>query len=309
MSILAIRHNLNRMRSKINCPKCKKSGIYDKSDCVNIGTIAVNILAVRCRKCDSFITLDKQKPSFRSNKDIVLERDKETGGISIKLRKSNAVENKKAPAAERAATGDIREYWVQKFFHEHHKDYGFKSIDGPYDVGPDFVTRGGIGIEVERIWKSYLYHRHHLNDNFSNVKFLIVLSPARPTPEKRKLLPKTIVYLDHETFLPWYRENARQYAELKARESEQVQLTLRLEIITGEFYRRWLQVCPRTDGDMAVCPDCQSCAYEPEFDFLEWATEFVMLFDYSIWTDDFSFTDINPKYLDKFFMNKLSDEG
>jgi hypothetical protein len=297
------------MRSKITCPKCKKTSSYDKSDCTNIGTIAVYIMAVRCHNCNSFITLDKQEPFFPSNKDLVLERDKETGGVSITLKKSKGTMTKKAPAAERAAKGDIREYWVQKFFQEYYRDYGFKSIDGPYDIGPDFFTRGGVGIEVERIWKNYLNHRHHLNDNFSSVKFLIVLSPEKPKAEKRKLLPKTIVYLNHEIFLPWYRENSRQYAELKALESEQVQLTLRLEIIKGEFYRRWLEVCPRTDGDMAVCPDCQSCAYEPEFDFLEWATEFVMLFDYSIWTDDFSFADINPKHLDKFFMNKLSDEG
>jgi hypothetical protein len=294
------------MRSRIVCPFCKKSNSYDKSDCINIGTIVVSILAVKCKKCDSLINLDRQKLKFPPNKDIVLERDKETDGILI--RQKDTTWKKKPSAIERANSGDIREFWVQEFFREHYKDYGFKRIDGPYDVGPDFFTSGGIGIEIERFCESYIAHKHHLNSNFSKVKYLVVLCPGEPKPSIRKLLPEKIIYIDIETFVPWYRIASRKYALNKEREREQMQLTLRFELIRGEFYRRWLHVCPRVDGDMAACPACQGCAYEPEFDFYDWAIEFSMLFDHSIWSDDFSFSEIEPENLDKFFINKLTLE-
>jgi hypothetical protein len=131
------------------------------------------------------------------------------------------------------------------------------------------------------------------------------LSSAKPPASKLHLLPEKILYLDRDKFVPWFRESCRRYSENKKAEIEQQQLTLRLELIKGEFYRRWLFVCPNKDGDMAICPSCQGCAYEPEFDFYEWAVEFTFYYDHSIWDEEFSFGQIKPETLDDFFNKKF----
>ena len=300
------------MEYHVTCtnPDCKKTGLYEKSECENIGTFALPILAVRCHYCDKFIRTDSnnKKSTFPKNKDLVLERDLETGGIKIGKREKEVEKNKKGKAIERADKGDIKEYWAQQFFKEHFLDYGFKKINGPFDVGPDFTTTGGVGIEIERVWKNYIAHGHPTNENFSKVKYLIVLSSDIPPANKLHLLPEKIMHIDRDKFVPWFRESCRKYVENKKREIEQQQLTLRIELIEGEFYRRWLFVCPDQDRDMAACPSCQGCPYEPEFDFFEWATEFIFYYDHSIWDEEFSFAQIKPETLDKFFNKKLGFE-
>lgn len=295
------------MEYKVTCTSCKKSGLYDKSEVENIGTFATPIFAVRCHHCDKFIKTESgdSKKKFPKNKDIVLERDLETGGVKIGRRNKKIGLNKKGNAVERADKGDIREYWAQQFFKEHFKDYGFKNVNGPFDVGPDFTTVGGIGIEIERTWRNYIDHGHPTNENFDKVKYLIVLSSAKPRADKLHLLPEKILYIDRDKFVPWFRESCRRFVENKEKERQQQQLTLRIELIKGEFYKRWLFVCPDKDRDMAACPSCQGCAYEPEFDFFEWATEFVFYYDHSIWDEEFSFGQIKPKDLDDFFNKKL----
>lgn len=298
---------LKKMTQKITCSNqnCKKTDYYDKSELINIGTFASTIWAVLCHHCGNRIKLNEDKNDFPKNKDLILEFDEESGGVKIGRRERRVETNKKGNAFERAYKGDIKEYWVQLFFKEHYQDYGFKSIKGPFDVGPDFITKGGIGIEIERNWRSYINHGHPSNKEFSKVEYLILLSPETPPADKLRLLPDTILYIDIEKFVPWFREKCKEFIQDKEKNLEEQQLLLRIELIKGEFYRRYLEVCPDRDRDMAICPSCQGCAYEPEYDFSNWSVEFIMYYNYSIMDEEFSYGDIKPEHLDDFFKIKL----
>jgi hypothetical protein len=284
------------------CGNCKNAKVYASDEIINIGTAFSPIWAVSCSYCDSIIRTDGKKdtPNFPKNKDLIFDYDPESGGVIIANNPKGFKPNKKGNAAERAERGDIREYWVQKFFEEHYRDYGFKKVDGPYETGPDFFS-GKTGIEIERHWRSYLDHKHHLNEQFDCVKFLIVLSPNEPSPAKRKLLPEIILYIDHKKFVPWFRIKAKEYANNKNAARQQMRMTLLLQLIKGEFLRRYLIGCPDKDRDMANCPACEMCPYCPELDFDRIALEFIVKYDYPLWDDEFSLGDINAKHLDIFF--------
>ena len=293
-------------RGQLKCRNCKKTAISTSDEIVNIGTAFSPIWAVRCSSCESFIRTDgkKQSSSFPKNKDLVFDYDSESGGVVI-AKKANAFKsNKKGSAAERVERGDIREYWVQKFFEENYRDYGFKKIDGPYETGPDFFT-GGKGIEIERHWKSYLDHKHQLNVQFSCVKFLIVLTPNEPSAAKRKLLPEKILYIDHNKFVPWFKIKAKEYADSKNSARQQIRITLLLQLIKGEFLRRYFIGCPDKDRDMANCPTCEMCPYCPELDFDRIALEFIVNYDYPLWNDEFSLGNINAKHLNSYFRGQM----
>lgn len=298
------------MKYEITCSnqECKKSDYYEKSELINIGTFASTIWAVHCHHCGNRIKIDEETKEFPKNKELLLEYDSENDGIIIGKRSTEIKKHPDGNAYERAENGKIKEYWIQEFFNEHYKDFGFKSIKGPFDIGPDFLTEGNVGIEIERDWKSYINHGHPSNENFSRVEYLIVLTQENPPNNKLKLLPKTIFHIDIEKFVPWFRQKCREFVENREKNLEEQQLTLRIELIKGEFYRRYLEVCPDKDRDMAICPSCQGCAYEPEDDFSNWAIEFIIVYNYLIWDDEFSFNEIKSEHLDNFF-NQMYFDG
>jgi len=294
------------MEVELKCKNCKKTELYDKSDVQFIGSFSERISYVQCTHCGYRIELDRITNDFPKNKDLILKVDKEGDGIIIGDRTKQFRDKNKGDAFERVVREDIFEYWAQQFFKEHFKDYKFKNVKGPFDVGPDFTTSNGIGIEIERGWKNYIAHKHHLDKRFSNVKYLVVLSPHIPPDSKRQLLPPEIIHLDINKFVPWYRTKAMEYAENKKKEQEEQKLSLILELIKGQFYRRYLEICPDKERDMAICPDCELCAYKPEYDFGDLALEFVITFDYKVWDRDFSLGEIKTKDLDNFFNSKLN---
>lgn len=231
------------------------------------------------------------------NKDLILDYHSESGGIGISERPSNPKN-----AFAKAIDGEIREYPIQLYFKEFHKDYGFKNIQGPFRVGPDFTTYEKIGIEVERDWKSYINHGHHQNPAFDSAKYLVVLTPGEPPEAKLELLPEKIIFLDIESFVSWYRNTAKEYYE---NEWGQQQLTFRIELVANELRRRYLDVCPDQEREMAICPDCRNCAYEPEINFSDWALEHIIRMDYPIWDDKFSLSNIDVRKLDEFFKQSM----
>ena len=90
------------MEYKVTGTSCKKSGLYDKSEVENIGTFALPIWAVRCDHCARFIKTEPgdNKKKFPKNKDIVLERDLEAGGVKIGRRNKKIEPNKKGNAID-----------------------------------------------------------------------------------------------------------------------------------------------------------------------------------------------------------------
>ena len=80
-----------------------------------------------------------------------------------------------------------------------------------------------------------------------------------------------------------------------------------IKLIEGEFFRRYLAICPDKDREMAICPSCQTCAYEPEYDFFQYSVDFIIDYNYPIEDEEFSLGDIKPEYLDDFFNRIIND--
>lgn len=298
------------MGAYVTCDKCGKGIRYSSDEIRNIGSFARPIWSVYCHFCNSVIKKENDSEYFPKNSDLILERDKETGGILICKKENVSQINDKGDASERAGNSDIREYWIQLYFQEFFQEFGFDNIEGPFDIGPDFTTtrqKKKIGIEIERDWQSYLNHNHHLSDSFANVKYLIVLSPSKPTDAKIKLLPENILFVEIEKFVPWFRLKCKEYSEKKTKENKEHQLILLLELIGGEFQKRYIQNCPDKNREMATCPFCKNCAYEPEYDFIEFAIEFIIKYEHPIYNEDFSLGNINPQHLDYFLNEKTND--
>ena len=145
----------------------------------------------------------------------------------------------------------IRELWIQDYVLENFATLGFKKIEGPYRIGPDFKvwrSRRMDLAEVETDWSFYIQHDHHRNPSFDSVKYLIVLSAREPSKTERLLLPEIILHIDHAHFLGWAKKSGKM-------------LNLRLSIIGRVMQEYWVTICPESERDMAVCPDCDSCAY------------------------------------------------
>ncbi|MBL7839213.1 MAG: hypothetical protein JNJ75_03640 [Cyclobacteriaceae bacterium] len=294
------------MNYSVTCSHCGKRDLYEKSECENIGSFASVILAVKCHHCDQYTPTAKPvKTNFPQNNEVILEYDHDSGGVVIK-KKTRSVLATKERLNERAENSDIREYWIQQYFAVHYKRYGFKAIEGPFESGPDFTTSTGIGIEIERACQNYINHGHPTQGTFSNVKFLVVLSSKMVAEQRRHLLPPKIIVIDKEHFVTWFQKASKEYALTKSKQRTNQQLTLRVELIANEFYNRWFRICPNKDGDMSICPSCKGCPYEPEFDFRSWAVEFIFYYGLEIWRPDFSFSDISPQRLQKFFDTKVT---
>jgi hypothetical protein len=110
-----------------------------------------------------------------------------------------------------------------------------------------------------------------------------------------------------DKFVPWFREKCKEFVENKTKNTQEQQLTLIIMLIKGEFYKRYLEICPDKERDMAICPSCETCTYIPDYNLFQLAVDFIIKFDYPIWDNDFSLGDIKPKYFDDFFNENIND--
>ena len=267
----------------IKCEKCKRVYRYSSSEIENIGTVWHPIWVVRCLNCGNQIVWENETIDFFS--------------------KSPAAKNRSA--YKRAKGSDIREYWIQEYVKDNYSKLGFSKIIGPFEFGPDFkgVYKGEeVLIEVERDCYSYILHKHHKSERFKDVSILIVLNPSKPPKKIVDKLPKTIIYIDINDFVKWWLPKAKAYAINKRIENI-------INMIAGEFKKRFVRDCDDKDRDMSTCPECDlrpyfgtGEAYEAGLLFWEMALKFIAVYKYSI-TENFKITDIDPTEIDKFYFD------
>lgn len=293
------------MGHQIICKNCKKTYRSDSSEIENIGTLWHPIWAVKCHNCGTQISWEKGKLDFIDEAQISSTKN----GVKIKISSS------RKSGLERAESSDIREYWIQEYVKENYAKLGFSKIEGPFDVGPDFkgVYNGKKSIiEAERDFQSYIQHKHNEDERFKEVNVLIVMNPSEPSEEIKAKLPKTIIYLDLNDFVEWWRPKASAYAKTK-------RIQGLIDLIAGEFYRRFFSKfvaeCGDKDRDMSTCPECDLCPYFVDEDetayeaiFQEMAFKFIALYKYPVTSDNFKITDIEPSEIDKYYIDFVSGE-
>ena len=275
------------MGTTITCEKCKKAHRYSSSEIENIGTVWHPIWTVKCPNCGTQITWEHGALDF--------------------FDKTPAPKDKNA--YERTKSSDIREYWIQEYVKDNYAKLGFSRIEGPFEVGPDFkgVYKGKkVIVEAERDYRSYISHKHHENERFKEVSILIVLNPSKPPKKIKDKLPKTVIYINVDDFIEWWRPRARDYVKRK-------KIQKSIDMISGEFQKRFVRDCDDKDRDMPTCPECDLCpyfgegtAYEASSMFQEMALKFIALYKYSITSEDFKLTDIDPAEIDKFYFDFLT---
>jgi hypothetical protein len=171
--------------------------------------------------------------------------------------------------AEWSSVEKIEEKFAQQYVEEEYVRLGFTKVKGPFRTGPDFqvlMKRRWAWAEVETRWENYNKHGHHLNPSFSEVKYLILLSPDEPRWERREelflmgMLPPQIIHIDRSHFLGWF----------KVRVSKlQAPLNMQIDFVAGTMQDHWVTICSDSDREMAACPNCDSCAYFGEGTFNE----------------------------------------
>lgn len=285
----------------IECKKCKKTCRYDSSEMENTGTLWHPIWAVNCHNCGVQITVDQGSLDFNDKAWVSSTKN----GIEIRSASS------RKSGHERARNSDIREYWIQEYIKENHTKLGFSKIEGPFDIGPDFkgVYKGKKSIiEAERDFQSFIEHEHHEDERFKEVNILIVLNPLQPTKEIKSKLPKTIIYIDIDDFIQWWRPKARTYSKTKKIQSL-------INLIAEEFQRRFVSECCDIERDMSTCPECDLCpyfgegtAYEASSIFQKMALKFMAIYKYPITSDDFKIADIKPSEINKFYFDFGEEE-
>ncbi len=275
------------MGTTIKCQNCKNVHRYSSGEIGNIGTAWHPIWAVKCLNCGHQIT-------WEHNTLDVFDKNPPP--------KSDSVH-------ERAKSSDIREYWIQEYIKSNFEKLGFSSLEGPYDIGPDFrgVFKGKkVIVEAERDYRSYIAHKHHEDKRFKEVSVLIVLNPSEPSEEIKCNLPDTILYIDVDDFVEWWRPIARNYAKTK-------KIQTIIDMIAGEFQERFIKSCSDTDRDMSTCPECDLCPYfgegtasEASSLFKDMALEFIAHYKYHISSDDFRLADIEPSEIDAFWFDSFT---
>lgn len=272
----------------IRCRKCNKNYRYDSGEIRNIGTVWHPIWAVKCQHCASQITWNSGPLEFFDKTQISRTN---TGG------------------REHAESSDIREYWIQEYVKDNHEKLGFSKIEGPFDTGPDFkgvYKNQKVVIEAERDCQSFVQHGHHEDERFKEVSILIVLNPSEPPKDVKDKLPETIIHIDVNHFVAWWCPKARAYAETKKIQNF-------LNLIAGEFQKRFVTDCIDKDRDMSTCPECDLCpyfaegtAYEASSIFQGMALKFIALYKYPITSENFSLSTIKPSEINKFYNKPLS---
>lgn len=274
------------------CENCGKVHRYNSGEIENAGTIWHPIWTVRCPSCHHRLTFDH---GVNGSFDIAqISRSKDGVSIRAPSRRSGH---------ERARSGDIREYWLQQYIRDNFAILGFSKLDGPFERGPDFsgVYKGRkVIVEAERTCKSFVQHSHHKDPRFRDVDILIVLGPSDPPEELKKYLPDTIIRIDIDDFVKYWRPKARAYAKDKRIQGI-------LDLIAGEVQRRFIRDCLDKDRDMSTCPECELCPYfgegtgEASSLFRELSLRFIVSYKHPIHTDAFNLSSIKPGELDEFY--------
>jgi len=140
------------------------------------------------------------------------------------------------------------------------------------------------------------------------VNVLVVLTPLHPPRGVREKLPKHIVYLDIPDFVEWFRPKAKSYAGTK-------RIQWIIDLVAGEFQRRYMSQCQEKERDMSMCPDCDLCPYFGEgtgFEasplFHEMALNFIVLYKHPITSDDFTLAKIDPSDIDDYWDAALFED-
>jgi hypothetical protein len=270
----------------IICRKCQKAHRYNEGEIENTGTLWHPIWAAKCPHCGTLNTFTLEHSSLDFFDKNSVPKDKN--------------------AYERAEDADIREYWIQEYIKDNYLKLGFSNIEGPFEEGPDFkgIYKGKkVVIEVERDYQSYMSHKHYEDERFKEVNILIVLSPSKPPKEIKNKLPKTLIHININDFVDWWRPRAKAYANTK-------RINNIINIISGEFQKRFVRDCNDKDRDMSTCPECDLCpyfgwgtAYEASSFFHEMALKFIAHYSHPITSEDFKLKDINPSEIDKFYLD------
>lgn len=275
------------MGSTLTCNACGKTHRYT-SEMQNIGTVWHPIWLFKCPYCGNEVTFDWGKKDYWDQKSTPNSKN----------------------AIERAESSDIREYWIQLYVKENPEKLGFSSIEGPFDSGPDFrglFNGRTVFIEVERDYLSYIKHKHHENPAFSEVKVLVMLTPSKPPTKLKGKLPKNLIYVDIPDFVEWFRPKAKEYADAKRIQNI-------IDLIVGEFYRKFQSECQDKERELSTCPECDICAYfgegiasEASNLFRDMALKFVMTYNHPIMSYDFKLADINHSDIDDFWSSAYSE--
>lgn len=268
----------------LTCEQCNKTHRYHSSEIENIGTDWHPIWTVKCYHCRTPITCEQRAVDFLDSTPAP----------------------KAEHAYERAKSSDIREYWIQEYLKENYAKLGFSRLEGPSDVGPDFrgIFKGKrVTVEAERDCQSYLTHHHPADERYKEVSILIVLNPSEPAGMIRERLPETILYIDVNDFVEWWRPKAKSYAKTK-------RIQRIIDMIASEFQRRYVRECMDKDRDMSTCPECDLCAYFGEGMFSEatplfqkMALKFIAVYKHPITSDDFRLSEIEPSEVDEFYLS------
>ena len=276
--------------SLVTWTACKRTHTYRSEEMQNIGTEWHPILSVQCPYCGHKMTFNWGNLDSWDQRSPPKSKD----------------------AAQRAQSSDICEHWIQMYVKENHKKLGFSHLEGPFESGPDFRgvyrNRNAV-VEVERNCQSFIQHGHHLNPAFSEVNILVVLTPSNPPSEMKEKLPKNIIYIDIPDFVEWFRAEAKRYANTK-------RIQRIIDLIAGEFQRRYSFHCQEKEREMSMCPDCDVCPYyhgpigsDGGPLFHEMALSFIIRYNHFIASEDFKLAEIDPSEIDHFWTSAFPTYG
>lgn len=290
------------MATTLKCEFCNNTHRYDGHEIKNIGTIWQPILKIDCKSCGKPNIHEEEKLSFLDNATYIKNND-----ISDIYDISFITIDEKY-GIQKAVNSKILEFWIQQYFFENYKKLGFSKIKGAFNIGPDFkgIPKGKkrfIDIEIERDCKTYITHKHHKSKRFENVKVLIVLNPEEPTEKIKKYLPEEIIYIDIKDFAKWWAPQEKKKADIE-------KLNNLVNILAGEFHKKFMEICDFKEKDMAICPKCDYCPYfleeainEASALFWNMAIKFLIQYKYLIGSENFKISSIKNEEMDSFFNN------
>lgn len=115
------------------------------------------------------------------------------------------------PISEEFDNLTILEIYLVQYVIEHHESLGFRDVRGPFRRGPDVHLKRAsrwIHAEVETRHQNYIKHGHDRAPAFSNVELLIVPEQTIAA-DIRDRLPKTIIHIARDRFVPWCEDRVR----------------------------------------------------------------------------------------------------
>lgn len=221
------------MAIQVTCNNCHNTYRY-RSEIFNIGTLWHPISAVYCENCGELNAFDEGQHDYLL--DVLFEENDNPPGLHT-------------------------EFWLQIYLKDNADKYGISNIQGPFSSGPDFKGRYNgkdIDIEVEWSCNNYIQHKHHLNPKWDKTELMVVFYPSPPSDEIKNLVPAEIINLDQEDFREWFVPKADKYIKNHNRNHTDSRFW---SLVTGEFQRRYYDLCSDKNRELITCPDCDLCPY------------------------------------------------